>query len=131
MNLSRFFVDRPVFAGVLSLLIFIAGLLALRGLPVSEYPEVVPPTVVVRAQYPGANPAVIAATVATPLEEAVNGVEDMLYMGSQATTDGTMTLTVTFRLGTDPDKAQQLVQNRVARPSRACRRKCGASASPR
>ncbi|HEY1103749.1 MAG TPA: efflux RND transporter permease subunit, partial [Burkholderiaceae bacterium] len=114
MNLSKFFIDRPIFAGVLSLLIFLGGLLALRGLPISEYPEVVPPTVVVRATYPGANPKVIAETVATPLEEAINGVEGMLYMGSQATTDGVMTLNVTFRLGTDPDKAQQLVQNRVA-----------------
>ena len=114
MNLSKFFIDRPVFAGVLSVLIFVAGLLALRTLPISEYPEVVPPTVVVRAQYPGASPKVIAETVATPIEEQVNGVENMLYMGSQATTDGVMTLTVTFRLGTDPDKAQQLVQNRVA-----------------
>ena len=83
-------------------------------MPISEYPEVVPPSVVVRAQYPGANPRVIAETVASPIEEAVNGVEGMLYMGSQATTDGLMTLTVTFELGTDPDKAQQLVQNRVA-----------------
>src|SRR5688572_20446586 len=113
MNLSKFFIDRPIFAGVLSLLILIAGLIALRGLPISEYPEVAPPSVVVRAQYPGANPKVIAETVATPLEEAINGVENMLYMSSQATTDGVMTLTVTFRLGTDPDKAQQLVQNRV------------------
>lgn len=114
MNFSRFFIDRPIFAGVLSLLIFLAGLIALRALPISEYPEVVPPTVVVRATYPGANPKVIAETVATPLEEAINGVEGMLYMSSQATTDGLMTLNVTFRLGTDPDKAQQLVQNRVA-----------------
>ncbi|MET0310787.1 MAG: efflux RND transporter permease subunit, partial [Burkholderiaceae bacterium] len=114
MNLSKFFIDRPIFAGVLSLLIFLGGLLALRALPISEYPEVVPPTVVVRATYPGANPKVIAETVATPLEEAINGVEGMLYMSSQATTDGVMTLNVTFQLGTDPDKAQQLVQNRVA-----------------
>jgi multidrug efflux pump len=114
MNLSRFFIDRPIFAGVLSLLIFLAGLIAMRALPISEYPEVVPPSVVVRAQYPGANPKVIAETVATPLEESINGVEGMLYMGSQATTDGVMTLTVTFKLGTDPDKAQQLVQNRVS-----------------
>ncbi|WP_137916900.1 efflux RND transporter permease subunit [Hydrogenophaga sp. 2FB] len=114
MNFSKFFIDRPIFAGVLSLLILIAGLVALRGLPISEYPEVSPPSVVVRAQYPGANPKVIAETVATPLEESINGVEGMLYMGSQATTDGVMTLTVTFALGTDPDKAQQLVQNRVS-----------------
>ncbi len=114
MNISRFFIDRPIFAGVLSVLIFVVGLLALRILPVSEYPEVVPPQVVVRAQYPGANPKVISETVAAPIEEAVNGVEDMLYMSSQATTDGVLTLTVTFALGTDPDKAQQLVQNRVS-----------------
>jgi multidrug efflux pump len=114
MNLSKFFIDRPIFAGVLSLLIFIAGLIAMRILPISEYPEVVPPSIVVRANYPGANPKVIAETVATPLEEAINGAEGMLYMGSQATTDGVMTLTVTFKLGTDPDKAQQTIQNRVA-----------------
>ncbi|MBP2235816.1 multidrug efflux pump [Sinorhizobium kostiense] len=114
MNFSRFFVDRPVFAGVLSVLIFVAGLIGMTGLPISEYPEVVPPQIVVRAQYPGANPAVIAETVATPLEEQINGVEGMLYMQSQATADGLMTLTVTFELGTDPDQAQQLIQNRVS-----------------
>lgn len=114
MNLSKFFIDRPIFAGVLSVLIFVGGLLALRVMPISEYPEVVPPSVIVRAQYPGANPKVIAETVATPIEEAVNGVENMLYMSSQATSDGLMTLTVTFKLGTDPDKSQQLVQNRVS-----------------
>ena len=114
MNLSKFFIDRPIFAGVLSVLILLAGVLALRVMPISEYPEVVPPSVVVRAQYPGANPKVIAETVATPMEEAINGVEDMLYMSSQATADGLMNLTVTFKLGTDPDKAQQLVQNRVS-----------------
>src|SRR5262252_9278082 len=92
----------------------LAGLIAIPALPISEYPEVAPPSVVVRAQYPGANPKVIAETVATPLEESINGVEDMLYMSSQATTDGLMTLTVTFKIGTDPDKAQQLVQNRVS-----------------
>ncbi|WP_294643197.1 efflux RND transporter permease subunit [uncultured Aureimonas sp.] len=114
MSISRFFVDRPVFAGVLSVMIFLGGLLSIFALPISEYPEVVPPSVVVRAAYPGANPAVIAETVATPLEEQINGVENMLYMSSQATTDGTLQLTVTFRIGTDPDQAQQLVQNRVA-----------------
>jgi multidrug efflux pump len=114
MNFSKFFIDRPIFAGVLSTLIFLAGLLSLPVLPISEYPEVAPPTVVVRAQYPGANPKVIAETVAMPIEEQINGVEGMLYMSSQATTDGLMTLNVTFRLGTDPDKAQQLVQNRVS-----------------
>src|ERR1700749_2320584 len=113
MNLSRFFIDRPIFAGVISTLIFLAGLIAMFQLPISEYPEVVPPSVVVKAQFPGANPKVIAATVATPLEEQINGVENMLYMFSQAASDGTMTLTVTFKLGVDPDLATQLVQNLV------------------
>ncbi|MGN6208559.1 efflux RND transporter permease subunit [Asticcacaulis sp.] len=114
MNLSKFFIDRPIFAGVLSLLFLVAGLLSLRVLPVSEYPEVVPPQVVVHAMYPGASPAVIAETVASPIEESVNGVENMLYMSSQATADGQMTLTVTFKLGTNADLAQQMVQNRVS-----------------
>ncbi|WP_028202642.1 efflux RND transporter permease subunit [Paraburkholderia nodosa] len=113
MNISKFFIDRPIFAGVLSVLILLAGVIALFQLPISEYPEVVPPSVVVHAQYPGANPKVIAEAVAAPLEEQINGVENMLYMQSQANSDGNLTLTVTFRLGTDPDKATQLVQNRV------------------
>ncbi|AKA22223.1 efflux RND transporter permease subunit [Pseudomonas chlororaphis] len=114
MNFSRFFIDRPIFAGALSTLILLAGIISLFRLPVSEYPEVVPPLIVVNAQYPGANPAVVAQTVAAPLEEQVNGVEDMLYMQSQANSDGNLTLSVTFKVGTDPDKAQQLVQNRVS-----------------
>jgi multidrug efflux pump len=114
MNFSQFFITRPVFAGVLSAIILIMGLIAIPSLPISEYPEVVPPTVVVRTSYPGANPQVIADTVAGPLEQAITGVEDMLYQFSQATSDGVMTLTVTFKLGTDVDKAQVLVQNRVA-----------------
>jgi multidrug efflux pump len=114
MNFSRFFISRPRFAAVLSVIIFIAGLVALPNLPISEYPEVVPPTVVVRTSYPGADPAVIADTVSAPIEQAVNGVEGLLYQSSQAASDGTMTLTITFALGTDGDKAQTLVQNRVA-----------------
>jgi multidrug efflux pump len=114
MKLSHYFVDRPILAGVLSIVVFLAGLLAIWKLPISEYPEVAPPSVVVVANYPGANPKVVAETVASPLEEAINGVDGMLHMGSQATSDGRMTLTVTFKLGTDPDLAQQLVQNRVA-----------------
>ena len=114
MKLSRFFIDRPIFAIVLSLIIFIVGAISLQRLPISEYPEVVPPTVVVRAFYPGANPRVTAETVASPLEQQLNGVEDMLYVFSQSTADGAMTLTVTFALGTDLDNAQVQVQNRVA-----------------
>src|SRR5271155_3576139 len=113
MNLSRFFIDRPIFAGVISVAIFLAGLIAMTQLPISEYPEVVPPSVVVTALFPGANPKAVADTVATPLEEQINGTENMLYMFSQAASDGTLTLTVTFKIGTDPDLAQQLVQNRV------------------
>jgi multidrug efflux pump subunit AcrB len=113
MNLSRFFIDRPIFSGVVSVVIFLAGVVALLQLPVSEYPEIVPPTVVVKAQFPGANPKVIAETVATPLEEQINGTEGMLYMFSQAASDGLLTLTVTFKLGMDPNLAQQLVENRV------------------
>ncbi|GGI17262.1 efflux RND transporter permease subunit [Oxalicibacterium faecigallinarum] len=113
MNISRFFIDRPIFAGVLSALILLGGLISMLNLPISEYPEVVPPSVVVKANFPGANPQTIAETVATPIEEQINGVEGMLYMSSQATSDGLMTLTVTFKLGTSPDLAQQLVQNRV------------------
>ncbi|MGS1127610.1 efflux RND transporter permease subunit [Rhodanobacter sp. UC4437_H4] len=113
-NIAQFFVDRPIMAAVLSLLFVITGSIAVFQLPISEYPEVVPPTVVVHASYPGANPKVIAQTVATPLEEQINGAEGMLYTSSQATSDGSLTLTVTFALGTDLDNAQVDVQNRVA-----------------
>ncbi|HHZ8328458.1 TPA: efflux RND transporter permease subunit [Pseudomonas aeruginosa] len=115
MNIPRFFVDRPIFAVVLSVLMLIAGGLTLLKLPLSEYPQVTPPTVQVTASYPGANPEVIAETVAAPLEQAINGVENMLYMSSQAATDGRMTLTIAFKQGTDPDMAQIQVQNRVSR----------------
>jgi len=114
MNFSSFFISRPIFAASLSLVIFMAGFIAMFQLPVSEYPEVAPPSVVVRASFPGANPKVIAETVATPLEEVINGVEGMIYMYSQSTVDGSMSLRITFEIGTDADLAQQLVQNRIS-----------------
>ena len=114
MKFSHFFIERPIFAMVISIVIVIAGMLAYISLPTAQYPEIAPPTVQVTASYPGADPKVVAETVATPIEEQVNGVENMLYMSSQSTADGTMTLTVTFKLGTDLDIAQVLVQNRVA-----------------
>src|ERR671936_2055203 len=112
--MARFFIDRPIFATVLALVIVIIGLIACYTLPIAEYPDIVPPTIVVNAKYPGASPQVIADTVATPLEQEINGVERMLYMASQSTSDGQVSITITFQLGTDLDKAQVLVQNRVA-----------------
>jgi len=114
MNLSAHFIDRPIFSGVISLLIFVAGFVAMFQLPIAEYPEVAPPSVIINASFPGASPSVISETVATPLEEEINGVENMLYMNSLASSDGKLTLTVTFAVGTDPDLSQQLVQNRVS-----------------
>src|ERR1700733_5850453 len=118
MKVSDFFIDRPIFAGVISAFITIAGLIALFKLPISEYPEVVPPSVVIHAAYPGANPKTIGETVAAPLEQAIVGVEDMLYMSSESAMDGSLVLTVTFKIGADIDRAQGQVQNRVsqARP---------------
>src|SRR5260370_17915548 len=116
MDFSKFFIDRPIFAAVLSIVILVAGLISMPLLPVSEYPEVVPPTVVVKATYPGANPKVIAETVSSPLEEQINGVENMMYMKSVAGSDGVLQMTITFAPGTDPNKAQVDVQNRVSQP---------------
>src|SRR4051794_4498888 len=111
---SRFFIDRPIFASVLSIVITLAGGISLFTLPVTQYPEITPPTVEVSAVYPGANAQVVADTVAAPIEQQVNGVEDMMYMSSQCTNDGVYRLTVTFHPGTDLNLAQVLVQNRVA-----------------
>ena len=116
-DFSALFVDRPILAAVLSIVIFVSGMIAIPLLSISEYPDVVPPSVLVRAVYPGANPKVIAETVATPLEEAINGVENMMYMKSVAASDGVLQLTVTFKPGTDADLAQVQVQNRVAQAS--------------
>ncbi|HSU67939.1 MAG TPA: efflux RND transporter permease subunit, partial [Tepidisphaeraceae bacterium] len=114
MRFAHFFIDRPVFAIVLSLVTLIAGVLACIGLPIAQYPEIAPPTVTVSATYAGANAETVARTVATPIEEQVNGVENMLYMSSQSTNTGNMNLTVTFKVGTNLDIAQVQVQNRLA-----------------
>src|SRR6188768_3797603 len=109
---TRFFIDRPIFASVLSIIVTLAGAVALTALPVAQYPDITPPTVTVSAVYPGANARVVADTVAAPIEQQVNGVEQMLYMSSQSGNDGSYTLTVTFEIGTNLNMAQVLVQNR-------------------
>ncbi len=114
MKIAHFFIDRPIFATVISIIIVIVGALSYFNLPIEQYPQVAPPTIQVTASYPGANAETVAKTVATPIEQEVNGVENMLYMNSQSTDDGQMRLTITFKLGTDLDVAQVLVQNRVA-----------------
>ena len=114
VKIAHFFIDRPVFAIVISIVAIIAGAIAMFTLPIAQYPQIAPPTVTVSATYPGANAETVAKTVATPIEEQINGVENMLYMSSQSTNTGNLTLTVTFKVGTNLDVAQVQVQNRVA-----------------
>ena len=129
MRFSHFFIDRPIFASVLSIIILIVGGIAQFGLPVAEYPEIAPPTVNVTATYPGASAEVIAQTVATPLELEINGVDDMLYINSQSTGDGRLSINVVFKPGTNIDQAQVWCRTASPWPSRACPRTCSGSAS--
>src|SRR5258706_15756463 len=115
MKFSHFFIDRPIFASVLSIVFVIVGSIALFNLPIAQFPDIVPPTIVVTARYPGANPRVLADTVASPIEQEVNGGENMRYMPAPCPAGGRMTLTITFKLGTDAEKAQAQEQNRGAR----------------
>jgi HAE1 family hydrophobic/amphiphilic exporter-1 len=114
VRFSRFFIDRPIFAAVISIIVVLLGAFAYPTLPIAQYPEIAPPTITINATYPGASAEVIADTVATPLEQEINGVEDMIYMSSSSTSDGQLTITLTFKLGTNLDNAQVLVQNRVS-----------------
>ena len=130
---SKFFIERPIFSSVVSIVIVIAGLVTLGTLPIAQYPEITPPTVSVSATYPGASASVIAETVAAPIEQEVNGVEGMIYMSSTSASDGSYSLTVTFEVGTDLDLAQILVQNRVslAEPQLAGGGEAGRASTPR
>ena len=118
MRISRFFIDRPIFAAVVALVITIIGGIAYFGLGINQLPDITPPTITVTASYPGASAQTVADTVAAPIEQEINGVEGMIYMASQSTADGNLSLTVTFDVGTDADKAQVLVQNRVSAAER-------------
>jgi len=129
--ISRFFIERPILANVIAILIIILGVVALLGLPVAQYPDITPPTVQVTATYPGANARVVADTIALPIEQQVNGVEDMLYMQSTSASDGTYKLIITFKVGTDLDMAQVLVQNRVAAASSGSKMSAGSNWAPR
>ena len=126
--MSRFFINRPIFASVISIIIVIAGLMAARALPIAQYPEITPPTVVITASYPGASADTLAKTVAAPIEEQLSGVENLLYFNSTASSNGSLTITASFEVGTNVDMATVNVNNRVKTTSRACPTWCASSA---